>query len=517
MKKLNKIKTLALVLVLATVALLACSCGDEPPVTPPDTPVTYTLNVVDYAGNAADVVAVVEFYKGDEVIATKRLSNEGKASFEALPGDYVAEISFPNVEYSYDKAEATFTAEKTTATVVIYDVPGSSQEISVPDGSDGLADYNAKSVSVGATYVEIDRALMSYFIFTPTRGGIYRFSCTTEGVSEFGYFGAVHFVQSFNLAEVVDGAFELTVPDTAVNTGAGGTAQYVLGISSANVQNAVITIERVGNYVPEMAYTDIYPAQPLNKFDSLLNNKLVDLDITDPGLTVVYNENDGYYHVGTVDGPVVLIKISAAGNSHLPSLTLPSFVKICETDRMSCFFYDDNGTLTKKESYNTLIEAYAAACGSKGVIPMDKTIADAIKNTGNHRDWWSGMIFGDDAALVVKDNAWLFACCYEEKNVLGSATAPITVAPVAEAEKQDLAVLVGKDAPVSVFVSTTKGILTFTAESGVTVTVDGTDYTPDANGNITVTVNPNTTFTITYTSADQTDTVVHFTCVTPSA
>ena len=184
---------------------------------------------------------------------------------------------------------------------------------------------------------------------------------------------------------------------------------------------------------------------------------------------------------------------------------------------MSCFIYDDNGTLLKKESYNTLIEAYAAACGSKGVVPMDKTIADAIKNTGDHRDWWSGMIFGDDAASVETENAWLFACCYEQQNALGGADSPINLTPVSENDKQDLAVRVANGTTVTLRVSTTKGTLAFTAQEGVTVTVDGTAYTPDENGKITVTVNPNTTFTIAYTSAEQDSTTVHFTCVTPTA
>ncbi len=513
----NKIKLLVLTLVLVLATALICSCGDEPDGPTPPTPVSYTLNVVDYAGNPADIVAVVEFYKDDEVIATKRLSDDGRASFEALPDDYVAEISFPNIEYAYDKSEATFTADKTTATVTVYDVPGNEYTISVPSGDDGQTNYDAKSVSVGATYVTIDRAEMSYFIFTPTKGGIYRFSCKGAGDIGFGYYGSVHFVQPLNLAEVVDGTFEITVSDGSVSTGMGGTAQYVLGVSSENAKNAVIAIERVGDYVPEMGYTDIFPAQPLTKVDNLLNNALVDLDITDPNLTVVFNEADGYYHVGTAEGPVVLVKISASGNSHVPGLMLPSFVKICETDRMSCYIYDDNGTLVKKESYNTLIEAYAAACGSKGVIPLDKTIADAIKNTGDHRDWWSSFIFGDDVGRVVDENAWLFACCYEEENVFGSVDSPITVTPVSEADKQDLAVLVGKDAPVTVRVNTTKGTLTFTADDGVTVTVDGIDHTPDENGKITVTVNPNTVFIVTYTSAEQDSTTVHFTCVTPEA
>lgn len=514
MKNLNKIKVFLLALLLVGAAILLCSCdgGDDPT---PDEPVTYTLNVVDYSGAPADIVAVVEFYKGSEVVATKRLSDEGKASFEALPGDYVADISFPNIEYAYDKAEAVFTADKITATVTVYDVPGSAQTVYVPAGEDGQEEYSAKSVSVGATYVTIDRAEMSYFIFTPTKGGIYRFTCKEEAT--FGYYGAIHFIQSHNLVEVTDGSFEITVPDSGVNTGAGGTAHFVLGVASETIKNAVITIERIGNYVPEMGYTDVLPDKELTKVDNLLNNTLVDIDITDASTTVVYNGTDGYYHLGTVDGPVVLIKISASGNTHVPGLTLPSFVEICETDRMSCYIYDDNGTLIKKESYNTLIEAYAEACGSKGVIPMDKTIAEAIKKNGDHHGWWSGAIFGEDAASVKSDLAWLFACCYEIEGENGSAESPITVTPVSEADKVDLAVRVDEGTPVSILVSTTKATVTFTVEAGVTVTVDGTDYTPDDSGKITVTVNPNSTFVLTYSSADADSTTVHFTCVTYSA
>ena len=536
--KMKKIKLLALACALLITALVICSCGDTGEDPKPDAPVTYTLNVVDYSNAPADVVAVVEFYQGDKVVATKRLSDEGKASFEAMPGNYVAEISFPSVEYAYDKAEATFTATKTETTVKIYDVPGSAHEVYVPcnehvdvDVEDGRCDwcglvitdtmlegraaYDAKAVSVGATYVTIDRAEMSYFLFTPEVSGIYRFSCKTTGV-ELGYYGAVHFIQPYDLSDKVDGAFDITVPDSGINTGSGGTSQFVLGVNSDTLKNAVIVIERVGDYVPEMGYTDIHPAQPLNKVDNLLNNSLVDVDITDPGLTVVYSEADGYYHLGTADGPVIYVKISAAGNTHVPGLILPSFVTICETDRMVCYVYDDNGTLVRKESYNSLIEAYAAACGSKGVIPMDKTIASAIKNTGDHRDWWSGMIFGDDAESVVGENAWLFACCYEVEGAFGSEASPINVTPLSAEDSKDLAVLVNTASPVSVFVSTTKATLTFKAAEGITVT-GGIDYTVDADGTITVVVNPNTTVTIAYSSTDQDSVIAHFTCVTYSA
>ena len=537
--KMKKIKLIALTCVLAIAALLISSCGETPDPGPtPDTPVTYTLNVVDYDGTPADIVAVVEFYNGDKVVATKRLSDAGSASFEALPGNYTAVISFPSVEYAYDADEATFTAEKTTATVTVYDVPGSSQDVYVPCNKhvdadengkcdwclnvmsdnmlEGRAEYGAKEISVGATYVTIDRAEMSYFLFTPEMSGVYRFSCVTEG-AELGYYGAVHFIQAYNLADIVDGAFEITVPDSGINAGSGGTTQFVLGVSSESLKNAVILIERVGNYIPEMGYTDIHAPANLTKYDSLLNNSLVDLDVTDPSLTVVFNDADGYYHLGTADGPVVLVKISAAGNTNVPDLMLPSFVTICETDRMVCYVYDDNGTLIRKESYNTLIEAYAAACGSKGVIPMDKTIAAAIKNTGDHRDWWSGMIFGDNADSVVAENAWLYACCYEVEGTFGSEASPINVTPLSAEDSKDLAVLVNEGTPVSIFVSTTKGTLTFTAAEGVTVNVGGTDYTADQSGTITVVVNPNSTITVSYSSDAADSTVVHFTCVTYSA
>ena len=538
MKRMSKIKALFLACLLMA-ALLVCSCGETPDPGPdPEVPVTHTLNVVDYSGAAADIVAVVEFYKGDEVIATKRLSDAGTASFDALPGDYTAVISFPNIEYSYNTEEAIFTKDKTTATVTVYNVPGSPYTVYVPCNEhvdddengkcdwcltvmsdsefEGRAEYGAKSLGVGATYVTIDRAEMSYFLFTPEMSGIYRFSCISEGAS-LGYYGGIHYIQSNNLAEMTDGAFEITVPDSGINTGSGGTTQFVLGVSSEALKNAVIVIERIGNYIPEMGYTDIHAPSTLTKYDSLLNNSLVDIDITDPNLTVVFNDADGYYHLGTADGSVVLIKISAAGNSHLPNLMLPSFVTICETDRMVYYVYDDNGTLIRKESYNSLIEEYAAACGSMGVVPLDKTIADAIKNTGNHRDWWSGMIFGEGAGNISRENAWLFACCYEEEDTYGSASAPISVTPLSETDSQDLAFLVTEGTPVSIFVSTTKGTLTFTAAEGVTVTVDGTDYTADQGGKITVVVNPNTAVTVTYSSDTADSKVVHFTCVTYSA
>jgi hypothetical protein len=221
--------------------------------------------------------------------------------------------------------------------------------------------------------------------------------------------------------------------------------------------------------------------------------------------------------IGTADGPVVLIKISAAGNTHLPNLMLPSFVTICETDRMVYYVYDDDGKLIRKESYNSLIDEYAAACGSLGVVPMDKTIADAIKNTGTHRDWWSGMIFGEGAGNISPENAWLFACCYEIEGTYGTTSAPISVTPLSAEDSTDLAFLVSETSPVSIFVSTTNGTLTFTAAAGVTVTVDGTEHTADQGGKIEVVVNPNTTVTVSYSSDTADSAVVHLTCVTYSA
>ena len=131
---------------------------------------------------------------------------------------------------------------------------------------------------------------------------------------------------------------------------------------------------------------------------------LTDLDITNPNLTVVLGA-DGFYHLGTADGAIVYLRIGTA------SAYLDSFYDICSVSRFGAYFYNEDGSFDRKESYNLLIEAYyACADAETGLYPLTEDLAYVIQVMGEYYGWWtaSDSIFG--TTPFVPSVAWLFAC-----------------------------------------------------------------------------------------------------------
>jgi len=463
MKRILSILLCAALVFGACGTLVACG-GTEPtpptpptPPAPPADPIDYTVKLTDYYGAPLVTVAVAKLVgENGSILQEKRVAQDGTAVFSAIPGNYKVNVEFFGTEapYMYDENKAAFTAEKTTLEIKAYSAPKDEKEtICVPCiqhttaeatdkycafcGNDisvdleGSGDYNACGVGEGATLVELDRKEMSYFIFTPTRGGIYKFSFIVDGEATYGYFGSPHFVFPYNIAEITDGSFEETVSNSSIGDSESGTLQMVLGISAKTAKNAVVIIERIGSTEPEIPYTEIEADPSLEGYTAEAGT-YVDIDITSADVKVFYNEADGYYHYGSPMGPVVLMKIAVVSgsgikNSSIPSFLFASYQEICSTDSMCKFFYDEDGNLIRKERYNDLIAAYAAKAGTVSVsysaetvdykvMPLDAALAAAIQNTAEHRMWFDKDtgIFGEYANSVNMENAWLYACCYKE-------------------------------------------------------------------------------------------------------
>ena len=457
MKKIISMLLAVALLLGASYALVACG-GDE---NTPDhkTPVDYTVKLVDYKGEAFVTVAIAELVDANgAVLQQKRVGQDGTAIFNAMPDNYKVNIQFLDAKasYVYDEEDAVLTAKETTAYISVYSEPvGGEQTIYIPCmehvtnsesdlycafcgteiGSDdeGRGAYDAVAVGEGATLVQIDRAAGSYFIFTPTRGGIYKISLIVDSEATFGNYGSPHFVLSHSATDVVDGSFEEIIPNSSIGEGQGGTVQIVLGVSDTDAKKAVIVIERTGNYNPGVPYTEIEADPNLGAYVAEAGT-YVDIDVTAAENKIVYNEADGYYHYGSLMGPVVLVKIGVvteeAGvkNAYLPEFSFASYETICTTDSMCKYFYDENGIIVKKERYNNLINTYVSLAGTCSisyseteiveykVIPLDQALATAIQNTAEHRMWFDAYtgIFGANSSSVNPELAWLYACCYKE-------------------------------------------------------------------------------------------------------
>ncbi len=141
------------------------------------------------------------------------------------------------------------------------------------------------------------------------------------------------------------------------------------------------------------------------------------IDITDTSLKAIYNKDDGYYHLGTADGPVIFIDLTS------DSRFVSSIQIICANQRMGAYVEDVNGNISEKRSYNELFMQYGMPGTTEKVkepirVPLTEKLAEAVKSFGDKNSWWAE---GSDANIFDKvlfgapynrEFAWLLYCGY---------------------------------------------------------------------------------------------------------
>ncbi len=473
--------------------------------TTPTGPLTYTVTVTDYKGDTLGKDVLIEVKKGDEIVGMKKADAEGKVSFKLERGDYTFVPSVALTECYYDESKCTLTPDNTDATVVLYSKSESKHTIYPTFGnSDDRAAYDAAIIGEGATYVEIDRDDIAYYIFTPSRGGIYQISCLSDGEVGLGFYGDANAVRSDDIAKLDEnGAFRFEVKNGSIGGELGGTLSVVIGLRSAEIDDAVIVVERVADPEKEVEWNNISASELPEDFErtDMLNHKLVNISVTDPEVRLVYSEADGYYHIGSESGAVVYMRISSG------TKFLNSFTEICETAAMCRIYYDESGKVTRKDGYNQLIADYAEICDGNGVCPLTKELVSMIQNVGEHMGWWDftasgNEIFGYDyetgegtginESNIVKGNEWLFACCYVEEFTSGSADKPITLT-ASDSLTYYAELRAGE--PLY-FTAGAKAELSIESAEGITLTCKENTYTADAEGKIVFVTDENSTIEI---------------------
>ncbi|MBO5313428.1 MAG: hypothetical protein J6B29_05620 [Clostridia bacterium] len=493
---------------------------------PADTKVTYVIKATDYKGEQMGVSVLVEMFKDGESLGKKAI-RRGSASFELEAGDYTFTLS-PNSDtdkFYYDEDSCVLSAEDTEKTIVLYEYANSSitQQIWVTDMSEGHIDYDAVSIEEGASYITIDRAEMTYLIFTPTRGGMYRISfveeenVTTSTVT-LGYFGSPHSVWESSIADLnEDGSFDLKIDNSSVNLGSeGGTARFVIGVRSARVKGCVLMIERTGDVQGEMPWTEVQADKDAVKTEDYLNDGIVDFDITDASLSAVYNEDDGYYHLNSVDGPILYIRLNSAviASQTKDEIIYKYFAPISSiTATLGKIFYEGEGddrVIVEKVRYNEMLQTYSELCGSKGIYPLNEQLAQAIKDIGDYNDWYSpanefGVYKSHLAAgeTVVSENAWLFACCYVDKDIYGESGKPSPITPVTAETKMNFSVKLENGEKF--YIRTVKdGTFTMTNAQGYKLVANnGTEYVCNENGVLLVEIKGTQNFTLEYAGEEE--------------
>ncbi len=396
-----------------------------------------TITLQEPDGKVVSSVVLTLQQNGVDV-ATKMVGSDGVVRLTLPAGEYTLSLQDPAGAKLYPDVEVIrFTPEAANASVLVWRGTSDTYALTAPskpatnesETTDPLfgstaerIHFDAPLVGEGTTYIELCADNYTYVVFNPTRAGVFEFTAS-EGVKITYHGMPVLIYDEPRMSPDENGV--ISIPIEASSLGGDGISQLVFRIEASEGTSAdtcLFTVTRAGDIVKspeELATWTTYEADPnalqaLETFQNpaeddpwaaLTAGTLTNLNLKDPALTVVLAE-DGYYHLGTADGPMVFLLITKE-NPYIQS-----FVKMCETDHLRAYFYDENGTFLRKEGYNALFTAYGELANADGVVPLNEQLAYAIQNVGRQFGWWNyeqnSDIFGDEIFPVAV--SWLFAC-----------------------------------------------------------------------------------------------------------
>ncbi len=428
MKKILKIT--ALLMALCTLVLCGCQQGPSEP-----TDAVYSVRVVNGAGKPFTSGVIVQIFKGQEQVAMQAVNQEGKVEKTLPLGEYTVQLRFTGDAsgYYYDESSLVLTAQSPVLDIALYAAVNTEGEKVYDQNGETMA----YSVALGSTYVKLESGKRNYFLFAAQTPGLYRFS-TSHEKAVIGYYGYTSYIRDTSIIKLENGAMEMNITASMVGT-EGMSNPYVLGVDADGIEGCILTIERISD--PEYTIEEnepwvIYkPTVELTKFTTPEGTiRYFDLTASTDTYNIVFNENDKTYHLGTAEGPQVLVQLGK------PTTYLPAISEICTTTGVKKYFFDADGKFIKREDYTECLQIYSknkeTAEGDRGqsagteiyldvatgLYPLTEDLKYIIQNHGGYAGWWdeskSSFLFQDaDGNRLVGVNpeiAWLFLCCYVE-------------------------------------------------------------------------------------------------------
>lgn len=375
----------------------------------PETPANtdYSVTVTDGLGVPMTSGVIVQFLQNGQQVAMQPINDQGVATKNLPTGEYTVQLQFTSADASYYYDPANLTLSGQSLTVKLLQLPTGETELLYAND----LEYEAYTLDAGAFLVSLEQG-MNYFLFSASEAGSYRIF-VPEGNAEVGYYGSPHFIQSQSALPVENNSVSLSIKESML----GG--QYVLGLYAEAAGNCVFAIQRTGD--PEWDINDepwtVYETTAtLSQYALPEGAKLTDFDLTASGYSLVYNETDGFYHLDSADGPLVVVYLGVK-SKYMDALNV-----VAEKSHVCKFFYDEEGNFIKKETYNeSLLEYFAVMDANAGVYPLTKDLEYIIQQRGEYYGWWNstdslGYLFLDSAGNPIpginEQIAWLFACAY---------------------------------------------------------------------------------------------------------
>ena len=270
---------------------------------------------------------------------------------------------------------------------------------------------NAYHILEGETAVELHIGAETYFFFTPTQAGVYKFTASSP-ISYYGTNTSFIWDQTGTLEDFANNTFTINIKES--NLG----ASYLLAVTAEEgVWEGIISVTRISGPVldetdaPWTEYKPTHTPNPDFAFQNPDGKELTYVDVSGNSADyAIYRDADGFYHLGSSSGPMVYVDLG----EFAPYLSISTMLG---TTGLKKYFYDDSGKFLKKEDYTACMLAYVDCMDDKtGLYPLTDDLIYIFKEYGESVGWWtntptSSYLFHDVSNLNT-DIAWMFACCF---------------------------------------------------------------------------------------------------------
>ncbi len=367
-----------------------------------DKEVTYTATVKDTSGVA--VSGVTLSIQGQNLVTDAT----GSVAVALKEGSYSFTLKIPD-GYLASTTSYAVTAKKTSVEIQI--IPKMKYETNVIYiGGDEVEAY---IIGTGTSEITMLPDTTTYFLFTPPKSGYYKITTDNSAVKLSDWSTTVFpFPHSSNKKSLTQ-----NVKPSQFSDGTFGMGAFVIGVTGASHCN--LTITRTGAAkldASDVAWT-VYEGTHTPKAFSLTigagqSLKYVDITASTSAYTPVLNTTDGFYHLGSADGPLLYLDFD---NKYL------SFLDFLDNGTgIRRYFYDSNGDFQWKEDYTKCMKAYAKCIDTKkNVYPLTEDLVYIIQQYGDSAGWWDknttdGFYLFEGESGVNAKIAWMFAICYLE-------------------------------------------------------------------------------------------------------
>lgn len=263
----------------------------------------------------------------------------------------------------------------------------------------GADEYGTFDILPGTYFVNLEGLDIQYFLFSPEEPGVYTFT-TTNPNAAIGFWNSPFFPMDCSSEYVKDNVCTLEVKQ------AGPT--YVISVRGGDgITGTLLKVVRTGDIQENPMVYETYEGTtvPTTPFVVQESGSKTWLDLS-VEQTIVKGD-DGLYHLGSADGPVVYIDLVN------PRFNI-SIKTLVNNSAMVNYEFDAEGKPTKRTDYTPCMLSYVENVDAKyGVYALTDDLLTIMQNHGKIAGWYdpNSPVYLFEGENVLEENGWMFLLC----------------------------------------------------------------------------------------------------------